>query len=364
MMTDPAHIPYDEKPLLKAPSPVHTGDLPPPRVAISSRIRLARNLNGVPFPSQASDEVLASVAKLLDGKLGELPRMEGGTFYWMNRTLDVQKTQMIEDHLISRELAEGRHTATFLSEDHSISIMVNEEDHLRIQGLRGGMALREIWEDVSALDDAIETSVRYAFSPMLGYLTSCPSNVGTGLRASVLIHVPGLALLDEMRPIINGLSKIGLAVRGLWGEGSEAVGSLYQISNQMTLGPSEERIIEDLEQIVLEIVEHEQNSRIRLMESGKKEMFVRDRVGRALGILKYARILTSDEAINALSELRLGVDLGMVSGILPDVTDALTHRALPGHLQIAVRRDLKAQERDMLRARIIREALAACDINN
>jgi protein arginine kinase len=240
--------------------------------------------------------------------------------------------------------------------DEHVSIMVNEEDHLRLQGLLPGLDLKAAWQMMDAVDDAIEEQVSYAFSPRLGYLTACPTNVGTGMRASVLLHVPGLVLLDEMGPIINGMSKIGLAVRGLWGEGTEATGNMFQISNQITLGEREVDIVENLEKIVAELVEHESNARLRLLE--KRERMVRDHVGRAYGILSQAHLLTSKDALRLLSGLRLGVELGILNNVSRDLVDELLILSQPAHLQKKQETILDPAERDAARADLVRERLA------
>ncbi|MEM7395048.1 MAG: ATP--guanido phosphotransferase, partial [Verrucomicrobiota bacterium] len=230
-----------------------------------------------------------------------------------------------------------------------------EEDHLRLQAIRPGLDLREAWEGITAIDNELEKQVYYSFSTKLGYLTACPSNVGTGMRSSVMLHLPGLVLMDEINPIIKGMGKIGLAVRGLWGEGTEAAGNMFQISNQITLGEKEEDIVANLEQIVLELVEHEQNARARLEE--EKKVVLLDHIGRAFGILTHAHVLTSKEALDLLSGLRLGIDLGILSQHSNMLTNELLLLTQPGHLQKLKGKRLKASERDKARAEIVREKL-------
>jgi len=233
--------------------------------------------------------------------------------------------------------------------------MVNEEDHLRMQVIRPGLDLGAAWSVMDTLDDAIGKEVPYAFSSRLGYLTACPSNVGTGLRASAMLHTPGLVLMDEMTPVIKGITKIGLAVRGLWGEGTEAVGHMFQISNQVTLGDKEADIIHSLEQIVLEVVEHEQNARARLM--AQRDAVLLDYVGRAKGILENARVLSSKEALEWLSALRLGLDMGILSCVDRRSLDELLVTTQPAHLQKREGRKLKAKDRDQARAQRVRQVL-------
>jgi protein arginine kinase len=269
----------------------------------------------------------------------------------------VDKQVLFERNLISREHAQkGKGSGLVLKEDERASVMVNEEDHLRIQMLRPGLDLTAMWQDMDGLDSRIEEIVSYAFSTRLGYVTACPTNVGTGMRASSMLHLPGLVLTKEINSIVKGMGKIGLAVRGLWGEGTESTGNMFQVSNQITLGEKEEDIIANLEQIVLEIVEHEKNARSRLME--KKESVVRDHIGRALGILSHAYILSSKEALDQLSGLRLGCDLGILPAEERKTIDRLLLLIQPGHLQKLIGRQLKPKERDRSRAQLVREKLA------
>jgi protein arginine kinase len=326
-------------------------------LVISSRIRLARNLRGAAFPSWAGEEECTRIWGELEPVLAGLDPLQPGFSADMPGLTDLDKQILFERHLMSREMAEkGAGSGLVGSLDERLAIMVNEEDHMRIQSLRAGMALREAWDAITALDTEIEKHVRYAFSPKLGYLTACPSNVGTGMRASVMLHLPGLVLMNEMNPIIKGMGKIGLAVRGLWGEGTEATGNMFQISNQVTLGEREEDIIANLEQIVLEVVEHEKNARIRLME--ERDLLVRDHVGRAHGILMNAYILSSKEALDLLSGLRLGIDVEVLEGIDGRIVDELLLLTQPGHLQKIEGKKLKPKDRDEARAHIIRTRLA------
>lgn len=321
-------------------------------ITLSSRVRLARNLRDLPFPEKASPERRAEVRERVMAAAREalpvqtrLPELE-----------PLSRQRLFEDHLISRHLLDGRpESAICMNAGQTHSVLINEEDHLRIQALRPGLALREAWTDVNALDDALEQHLDYAFSSTLGYLTSCPSNVGTGMRASVLMHLPGLVLMKEMEPIINGLSKIGLTVRGRWGEGSAALGHMFQVSNQRTLGLSEERILTDLEAIAQEISGHEQHARERLKR--ERTLFVEDLVARAEGILMFARIMTAQEALERLSDLRLGIALGLTNrSTLPQVDQWLLD-VQPAHLQSLAGRELSGDERDLERARRLRRQL-------
>lgn len=321
-------------------------------ITLSSRIRLARNLRGLTFPDKASPAVRAEALKLvLEAARAALPVQE-----MLADCTPLFRQALFEDHLISHHLLEGRpESAVCMNPEHTCSVMINEEDHLRIQALRPGLALGKAWADADALDDLLEQRLDYAFSSSLGYLSSCPSNVGTGLRASVLMHLPALVLMNEMEPIINGLNKIGLTVRGRWGEGTAALGHMFQVSNQLTLGVPELRIVEDLEAIVKEIAGHEQNARERLRR--ERHLFAEDLTARAEGVLAAARLMTAQEALERLSELRLGIALGLVREIEMQKVDRLLLEVQPAHLQTAAGRSMGGEERDVERARRLRNEL-------
>lgn len=325
-------------------------------IAISSRVRLARNLSDTRFPGWGGDRECVRIWEMLKPVLEQLTTLDHPLVTGMKELKKLDRAILFERHLISREHAKKiSGSGLVVRVDERVSIMVNEEDHLRLQAMRPGLDLSVAWKAIDAVDTELEQKVRYAFSPRWGYLTACPSNVGTGMRASVMLHLPALVLLDEMNPIVKGLGKIGLAVRGLWGEGTEACGNMFQISNQMTLGAKEEEIIENLQQIVQEIVEHEKKARIRLME--QKELMVRDQIGRSEGILSGAHILSSKEALDLLSGLRLGMDLGIVTLKDQKMISELLLLTQPAHLQKLEGRRLKAEERDEVRARLVRTKL-------
>jgi protein arginine kinase len=319
---------------------------------VSSRIRLARNVEEYCFPGWASEEENHAVWCQTEAIFNT---MENPFMSWnMAQTSPLDKEILFERHLISQELAqEDDSCGVFVTPDECISVMVNEEDHIRIQSLQPGLNLKGAWEAADKIDDQLESQLTYAFSPKLGYLTSCPSNVGTGMRASVMLHLPGLVLMEEMDPVINGISKIGLAVRGMWGEGTEAAGNMFQISNQITLGRREDQIIAHLEQIVLELIEHEINARTRLMD--EKRVVVEDHVNRAFGILSHAQLISSGEALNLLSSLRMGLDLGIVNRFSRRELDMLFISSQPAHLQKLKNKDLEPEARDLVRAEMLRD---------
>lgn len=324
---------------------------------VSSRVRLARNVAGSAFPGWAGEEESLRLWHGLRPILESLPTVGPPVVMDMDDLNVVDREVLVERHLISREMAEkGTGSGLILRKDESISIMVNEEDHLRIQAMSSGLDLLGLWKIVDGLDSEVESCVDYAVSPKLGYLSACPTNVGTGLRASVMLHLPGLVLMNEIKPIIKGVSKIGLAVRGLWGEGTDASGNMFQVSNQVTLGESEETIIRRIERIVLEIAEHEKNARTRLRQ--QKENVLQDHVGRAHGVLSHAYLLDSRETLSLLSDLRLGLDMGIVVEWDKAMIDELFLLIQPGHLQKMAGKIIDADKRDFERAHLVRECLA------
>ncbi|MEI6563293.1 MAG: protein arginine kinase [bacterium] len=330
-------------------------------IVVSSRIRLARNIEGLAFPGWAGDDECARIQARVWIVLKGIQRLAPSLALDMASLTPVDREFLSERHLISQELAQKSHgSGVVIRSDEGLSVMVNEEDHLRLQALRPGLQLEALWAEINALDSELEQHVRFAFSPSLGYLTACPTNVGTGLRASAMLHVPGLRLINEIDPIIKGLTKIGLAVRGLQGEGTEAIGNMFQISNQTTLGESESVIIDRLIRIVSEVAQHEANARARLLET--REAYVEDFVGRAYGVLCYANVLNSRETLDMLSALRLGCELGMITGIKVADVNRLLLYTLPGHLQKTEGRLIPPDERDHVRARLVRETVRRASI--
>jgi len=332
------------------------GEGPDSDIVISSRIRIARNLQSYPFPmlstSQQSKEVLEQVSSVLGNE--ELHTISNFSLMSLSDLNELQKRVLVEKHLISPALAnESRNGAVILSDNESISIMVNEEDHLRIQCLCPGFQIKEAWDLASQIDDIFEVQLDYAFDEKRGYLTSCPTNVGTGIRASVMIHLPALVLTQQINRILSAITQVGLAVRGLYGEGSEALGNLFQISNQITLGQSEQEIIDNLYGVVRQIIEHERAAREKLQYENKAKLL--DRISRSYGIMSYAAIMDSKEAAQRLSDVRLGVDLGIIKSVSSQVMNELLVMTQPGFLQQYAGEKLTAEERDIRRAQLIRE---------
>lgn len=325
-------------------------------IVVSSRIRLARNVDNEIFPEWASDDDNTRMWRDLSEKLCSLNGFSDGPVFGMDALHRIDKDVLVERHIISRELAgKSAGSGVLVNNDESASLMINEEDHIRMQVMQPGLMLDKLWRRIDDIDSAAEQLVNYAFSPVLGYLTACPSNVGTGMRASVMMHLPGLVLMNEITPVVRGINKIGLAVRGLWGEGTDAAGNMFQISNQVTLGDTEANIIKRLEQVVLEVEEHEKNARERLMN--KKENVFRDYVGRAIGILTHAHLLNSRETLDMLSALRFGIEMSLIKDWEKGVVDELFLSTQPGHLQKNSGQNIGADKRDAFRAMLVRDKL-------
>ena len=321
-------------------------------IVISSRLRLARNLNKYSFPNCASDSQRSNVLSDVEEALSALPYMKNGNFFTMDSLSDFEKKILVERHWISKELAEQKNgSAVYISSDQICSVMINEEDHLRIQFIKNNFNLNSLWKTLSKFDDVLEASLPYAFTKELGYLTSCPSNLGTGLRASVMMHLPGLLITGNIKKIIRASNQLGLAVRGLFGEGSDAYGHIYQISNQQTLGESEKDILNRLAAVLKNIVEHELNARSKYLENNKAKLS--DLIARAHAILSSAHVISSDEAMNYLSYIRLAIDLGFISEEFRSLIDFLFIQIQPGHIEFP-NAILSIESRDIKRAEILR----------
>lgn len=325
------------------------GTGPESDVVISSRVRLARNLKDLPFPSLASDSQREAVLNKVEEVLAKDKVFSSFSNLKLHDISSLQRQVLVEKHLISPHIAkEYRYGALLLREDEVISIMVNEEDHLRIQCLLPGLQLERCWEEASLWDDHLEKNLDYAFDENLGYLTACPTNVGTGLRVSVMLHLPGLALTRQINRLLSAVTQVGLCIRGLYGEGSDIVGNLVQVSNQVTLGQGEEEILHNLFSVTRQLIVQEQKARQILLNQGREKL--EDRAGRALGILKYARLINFKEMMQLLSDIRLGVDLKFLNGISRQTLNELMVLARPGCLQLLKGKELNSYERDLERA--------------
>lgn len=325
-------------------------------IVMSSRVRLARNLRNAAFPTWAKKPERVRVLEAVLPAVRALPEMADSFAEEMDELSPLDKQILVERHLISREhAAKSTGSGLVLNRAETFCVMINEEDHLRMQALRPGFQLREAWQAVDRLDSALEQQLPYAFDQDLGYLTACPTNLGTGIRVSAMLHLPGLVLAEQINPIIQSVNKLGLAVRGLYGEGTEALGNVFQVSNQMTLGEGEGVIVERLEKVLGQIIEHEENARQTLLEKRAKVLF--NCIGRAYGNLAFAHIISSKETMNQLSLLRLGVDLGLFPGVERALVDELFLVTQPAHLQKQLSDKLTAEERDLARADMLRERL-------
>ncbi|NPV26960.1 MAG: protein arginine kinase [Firmicutes bacterium] len=337
------------------------GTGPESDVVISCRVRLARNLAGVPCPHLLNEEQGRQVVKRVVDAIAhkEVEKIVGHLEAVALSELSALDRQiLVEKHLISPQHAEAatQSRAVVLREDEAVSILVNEEDHLRIQCLFPGFQLNVAWDLANRVDDVLEKRLDFAFDEKYGYLTACPTNVGTGMRASVMMHLPGLVITNQANRVLSALSQLGLAVRGLYGEGTEAAGNLFQISNQITLGLTEEEIINNLTAVTHKILEQERMARELLRTQTKEQL--EDRVGRAFGILTNARIITSQEAISYLSDVRLGADLGIIRGVDTRILNELIVLTRPNFLQKLAGHEMSPFARDLKRASIIREKLA------
>ncbi len=344
------------KEFLAAPAQSCKREGPHDRIVMSSRVRLARNLKDFPFPGWAKKADRVKALEAIRPAVESLPQMSGAFSESMDNLSAMDKQILVERHLISREhAAKGVGSGLVLNKEESLCVMINEEDHLRMQALRPGLQLRSAWLAIDQVDTILEKRLDYAFSNDLGYLTACPTNIGTGIRVSAMLHLPALVLSEQINQIIQAVNKLGLAVRGLYGEGTEALGNVFQVSNQMTLGEAETDIVERLNKVLTQLIEHEENARGSLLE--KKPKMVFNHIGRAYGILANAHSISSKETMNLLSLMRLGIDLGMLPGVERSLVDELFILTQPAHLQQQLSEKLSAEERDLLRADMLRERL-------
>ncbi len=332
------------------------GEGPENDIVISSRVRLARNLSGFPFLSRATELDRRCIRDAVRDAAGQIWGKKTYCFADMESLDPLDGEFLLERQLISRELleTEGARAAIIDSAEH-FCVMVNEEDHLRIHGMVCGFDPGKVWERVNAVDDQLESRLDYVFHEQYGYLTACPTNVGTGLRVSVMVHLPALVLSKEIDKVFRALQKVNLAVRGLYGEGSESYGDFYQISNQVTLGQTETELIAKVSEIIPQIIEYERQARSFLM--GKRREIVEDRCSRALGVLQTARTIGSVEAMHHLSSVRLGVNLGLLDAPAIMVVNTLLQNAQPAHLQKVSGGRLSQTDRDIARAKYLREKL-------
>lgn len=327
-------------------------------IIISSRIRIARNIEAYPFPIALTKAKSKEVIKKVSDTIieGNSILKKDFELYTLEDTSPLERQVMVEKHLISPNLVEkADKSAALVNKDESVSIMINEEDHIRIQCLLPGLQLSKAWDTADKIDDVIEENIKYAFDEQLGYLTSCPTNVGTGIRASVMIHLPALTMTGYINRILQAANQIGLAVRGLYGEGTEFAGDVFQISNQLTLGRTEQETISNLKDVTKQIIQKERDARSTLMANNRLQ--VEDKIFRSYGILTNARMLTSQECMKLLSDVRLGIDLKIIDNITIDKINQAMVMSQPANLQKLADKALSANERDVRRASLVREKL-------
>lgn len=324
-------------------------------VVVSSRVRLARNLCGIPFPNRADEKDAKDVFERVKSAIQEQTTFPLKAVD-LGELSDVERTVLAEKYLISPQHAvSGSYKGVAYGGDEVISVMINEEDHIRSQVIYPGFQLEEAYRVANQLDNTLEARLDFAFSEKFGYLTACPTNVGTGMRASVMMHLPGLTLANRTQPLLQSVGQLGLAVRGVFGEGSEARGDLYQISNQVSLGRTEEEIIDNLKKVTEQIIQQERYLREQLLQQHEDDL--KDRIMRSYGLLMYAHKLSGEESVRLLSDVKLGIDLGIIPNVNPSILTELMILTRPGYLQKLENKALTPEERDICRAALIRKRM-------
>ncbi len=333
------------------------GNGPQADIVMSTRIRLARNLAEFPFITKASDQDRGEIERILRDRVLKIRQQTGELLYVNVSDLDrLDRQFLVERQLISREHAEAKGArGVVIDPGEQISLMINEEDHLRIQCMHSGLDVQGAWEQINRIDDLVSEQVTYAFHPRLGYLTACPTNVGTGVRVSVLMHLPALVLTRQIDKVFRSLQKISLAVRGLYGEGSQAMGDFYQISNQQTLGRSEVELVEQVADVVPALIHYEHEAREFLLKESHQTLH--DQVSRAYGILRTAQTISSEETMHLLSKVRLGINLQLIEDLPMPKLNELFIRTQPAHLQKIRGVELNTADRNIERARYLRRYL-------
>jgi len=325
-------------------------------IVMSSRVRLARNLTDYPFSHWASKKEQETVLETSRQSILSIKKLKDSMFLEIGKWDAIDKQFLVERHLMSKEhMVDSENKGLCVGQDEVISIMINEEDHLRMQVMKSGFNLKEAWQILNDLDNELGNSLDFAYSVDFGYLTACPTNTGTGMRASVMLHLPSLVMTKQIGKVLQAITKLSLTARGLYGEGTDASGNFFQISNQVSLGHKEEDIIDNIDRIIKQIVDHEQSARETLLAQNREAL--EDRIWRAYGTLKSAHIITSTETIDLLSLARLGVDLGVIKQADRALINELFVITQPAHLQKLEKKKLSPNQRDVKRAEIIREKL-------
>jgi protein arginine kinase len=342
--------------LIKTNSEWFSGKGPRSNIAISTRMRLARNLSGHIYFNRATDKQRDRTLEEVISGMKKSRMLRDALFFKLKDVPELDKMFMVERHLMSRDhMHEAAHKGIAIEENEVLSAMINEEDHIRLQVMQSGFNLMEAWRIADEADTDIGNQLEFDYSKRFGYLTSCPTNTGTGLRASVMLHLSALAMTGQIDNVFDGITKLGLTMRGFYGEGTEAIGDFFQISNQVALGHSEMDILDNLERVINKIIEREEQTRNKLMLDKKDE--VSDRVDRSFLTLKSAGIITSRETVKLLSTIRLGIDVGVLDGVDSAKVNELLLISQPAHLQKTCGGEISPHERDMKRADIIRERL-------
>lgn len=332
------------------------GSGPESDIVISSRIRLARNLADFPFIRKCTDQDRATIEATIRERLAQVAELSQATYLDVASLQTVDRQFLVERQLISREHAESEGARAVAIDAHEkFSLMINEEDHLRIQVMKSGLDLETAWQQIDTIDDLIEAHVTYAFHPQKGYLTACPTNVGTGMRVSVMLHLPALVITRQIDKVFRSLQKISLAVRGLYGEGSQAMGDFYQISNQITLGRPESELIRQVKDVVPVLIDYERRAREFLISESENDLH--DQVSRAYGVLCTAHTISSEETMHLLSRVRMGVNLGLIDNVeIPTVNKLFMHTQ-PAHLQKLRGIELNTADRNIERALYLKRHL-------
>lgn len=327
-------------------------------IVVSTRVRLARNIEGFPFPHILNEEKAEELKKLVMESVisGNSNLQNHFNIISMKDISQIERLNYLEKYLVSPDLI--RHSnigSALINKEETISILINEEDHIRVQCLLPGLQLEKAWDLAQSVDDLIEEKINYAYEEELGYLTACPTNLGTGVRVSVMLHLPALSLTGHINGVLKASGQIGLAVRGIYGEGTDFLGHLYQISNQVTLGITEQEIISNISDVTMQIIQNERSARDKLLHHRKNEL--EDKVFRSYGILKNARIMSRSEAMQLISDIKLGINLGLIENNNMEVLNELTALIQPGCLQKYYAKELSESDRDIKRAQLIREML-------
>ncbi|WP_073027425.1 protein arginine kinase [Lutispora thermophila] len=327
---------------------------PQNEIVLSSRVRLARNIVNTPFPAYLSMEEAKGLINQVEAA-AKKNHERGYKLLVMDELPNIERQVLLEKHLISPDLIKSAKGAALISQDELLSIMINEEDHIRIQCILPGLQMKSAWDMANSEDDVLEQTLDYSYDEKLGYLTCCPTNVGTGMRASAMVHLPALNMIGNIGKILQTVTQIGLTIRGIYGEGTEFQGNLFQISNQITLGLSEEEIVQNISAVTSQIVEKEKEARSLLLNNNRIQL--EDRVWRAWGILKNARVITSQEAMKLLSDVRLGMDLNIIENLSVSIINEIMIEIQPANIQKYAGEELSPEARDIIRAEIIRKKL-------